>query len=91
MTNRYTPNMDSKWFVAYNQRFPEWHPRSQPHIIDSNGNEVISPPQRVNHPGMEDTVADSICQKIVDDHNFYLSVPDDYPVCPHCKNCVDKV
>lgn len=60
------------WKIAYNQRFPEWHPQSQPRIVDANGDTVCEMPQTGNHPGDFDAAAVEAAQVIVSAVNATL-------------------
>lgn len=52
------------WSVTYYRRCPEWDERTNPYVVDADGNEVVQPPQHVGHPGEYDEQADFICTLI---------------------------
>lgn len=54
------------WRVSYWQRFPEWHERASPYIVDANGNTVVEMPQNVGHPGAYDRRADETAHLIIE-------------------------
>ena len=53
------------WRVEYHQRFPTWHEKSMPKVVDAWGNFIVAPLQRVGHPGEYDEEADQIAHQIV--------------------------
>lgn len=60
MTEHPTP-----WRVEYNRRFPEWHEKSLPFIVDANGIAIVKMPQHNWHPGLYDELADKTAHQIV--------------------------
>jgi hypothetical protein len=54
------------WAVRYFRRCPEWHPKSCPFIVDSEGRTVVEMLQNVGHPGEYDPIADETAHRIVD-------------------------
>lgn len=53
------------WKVKYDQRCEEWHPKSQPSIVDAKGRLVVALPCTVDHPGLYDELACNTAQEIV--------------------------
>lgn len=54
-----------KYKVFYDRRCQEWHEKSNPMIVDENGEWIFSPNLSVNHPGIYDKNADELCQRVV--------------------------
>jgi hypothetical protein len=57
------------WRVVFKPRILQWHQRSCPVVVDANDVTVLVPQQYVNHPGLRDFLAESICFAIVDNVN----------------------
>ena len=57
--------------VKYNKRFPEWHDRSRPSIVDEDGNVIAIMAQNVTHPGTYDEAADRWACKLVSAWNAW--------------------
>jgi hypothetical protein len=57
------------WRVVFKPRSSQWHQRSCPVVVDADDATVLVPQQHVNHPGLRDFLAESICFAIVDNVN----------------------
>lgn len=57
-------NYPRPWRVEYWQRCDEWHPKSSPRIVASNGARVCNLMQNVGHPGAYDAEADALAHLI---------------------------
>lgn len=60
-------NHPTPWKVVYNQRFPTWHEKSSPSVVDANNEYIFCPPQSkdIGHPGEYDQLADETAHRIV--------------------------
>lgn len=62
-------NHPTPWQIKYWRRCEEWDEKSNPYIVDANGNTVVEMPQHVGHPGEYDQQADDDAHRIINSVN----------------------